>query len=78
MTMSALDRIGFVYVVPGEKEPEVRIKRDQNLRPTIVHFVNNYGDDVYITTHGLDSATILKDELRKLKIPAEVYSTVEE
>ena len=56
----------------------MRIKRDQNPRPIIVHFVNNYGDDVYITTHGLDSATILKDELRKLKIPAEIYSTVEE
>ena len=65
-------------VVPKEKEPEVRIKRYPNPRKMIVHFVNNYGDDVYVATYGLEAATTLKDELRKLKIQAEVYSTVEE
>ena len=65
-------------VTPKKEEPEVRIKRDPKPRPVIVHFINADGDDVYVTTHGLEAATILRDELWKLKIPTEVYSTVEE
>ena len=65
-------------VVPKEKEPEVQIKRDPNPRKMIVHFVNADGDNVYVTAYGLEAAAILRDELRKLKIPAGIYSTVEE
>ena len=76
MTMS--ERIGFVYVVPEGKEPDMLVKRESKPRPLIVHFINADGDDVYVTTYGLEAAKILRDELRKLKIPAEIYSEVEE
>lgn len=54
------------------------VKREPKPRPLIVHFINADGDNVYVTTYGLEAAAILRDELRKLKIPAEIYSTVEE
>ena len=38
-----------------------------------VHFINNAGEDVYIGVSDLDNARKLAEELRLLKIPAEVY-----
>lgn len=65
-------------VTPKKKEPNMLVKRESKPRPIIVHFINADGDNVYVTTYGLEAAAILRDELRKLKIPAEIYSEVEE
>ena len=37
-----------------------------------VHFINNAGDDVYIGVADTENARKLVEELRLLKIPAEV------
>lgn len=65
-------------VTQKKEEPDMLVKREPKPRPMIVHFINADGDNVYVTTYGLEAAAILRDELRKLKIPAEIYSTVEE
>ena len=40
--------------------------------PIKVHFMNNYGDDIYIGVESLGDAKKLVEELRKLKFPTEV------
>ena len=38
-----------------------------------VYFINNAGEDVYIHVHDLDNARKLAEELRLLKIHAEIF-----
>ena len=44
-----------------------------------VHFINNAGEDFYIEVYDLNTARKLAEELRLLKIPAEIqYTTIPE